>query len=277
MNDNLSDQACFVCNNELMTPYFSKDFLGQQGLGIVEYLCCGNCGMVVSKTHREMSIEEYEDLNLLYHSLFLGTPENRDDPRWEVRLNTQAATIAKLAKSNILLRELPWVDYGCGDGKLANLLTECKLPTLKFDRYMFIENKDYLTEADMVSTKYSVVINTSVFEHVRSIATLDEIARVIAESGVLALHVLVRESIPQDPTWFYLLPVHCAFFTNRSMQILFDRWRFESSIYSVESRMWFWFKQNTEALFAFKAIIEQEKEAGISEFHFKKGFMDYWK
>lgn len=207
----------------------------------------------------------------------MGTPENQDDPKWEVRLTAQAATIVKLAKSNLLVRELPWVDYGCGDGKLANLLTECKLLTLKFDRYMFLGSKGYLTEADLTSTKYSVVINTSVFEHVRSIETLDKIAGLIAEAGVLALHVLVRESIPQDPTWFYLLPIHCAFYTNKSMQILFDRWGFDSSVYHLESRMWFWFKKNDDALSTFKKIIEQEKVAGINEFYFKKGFMDYWK
>lgn len=68
MENNLRVQTCFICNNELMLPYFTKDFLGQQGLGTVEYLRCSNCGMVVSKTHLEMSIDEYEELNLRYHS-----------------------------------------------------------------------------------------------------------------------------------------------------------------------------------------------------------------
>lgn len=274
MDNGLSNQGCLMCSNELMTPYFSKDFLGQQGLGIVEYVRCRNCGMVVSKTHREMSIEEYEDLNWRYHASFLGTQENRDDPRWKLRLNAQAATITKLATANVLPRELPWVDYGCGDGKLANFLTDCGLPTLKFDRYMSPGSDDYLNEMALISTKYSIVINTSVFEHVRSIDTLDEITSLITESGVMALHVLVRETIPQDPTWFYLLPIHCAFFTNKSMQILFDRWGFDASMYHVGSRMWFLFKQNSRALSAF---IKREEESGSSEFYWKKGFMDYWK
>jgi hypothetical protein len=265
--------SCFVCKS-MMSPYFTKDFAGKWGLGIADYWRCGACGLVVSKTHLDMSPEEWRELHLRYYSSFVGTEYLDDDPRRLSRLRSQAATIVGLTMAGILPRDLPWVDFGCGDGKLADFLGEYGLLALKFDRYMASQSEAYLTEEQLATLKYSLVINTSVFEHLRSIDTLDENAGLVAESGVLALHTLVRESIPNDPTWFYLLPVHCTFFTNRSMQILFDRWKFEASIYHLESRIWFMFRQNAVSA---KSFVEREGRTPGDEYYFKKGFMDYWK
>lgn len=260
---------CFVCEGE-MKPYFSKDFDGIAGLGIVDYCRCKNCGIVLSKTHLEMTEAQWEFMNLRYHHSFFSQDENPDDPRWQSRLNTQANTIAELASTGVLSKAMPWIDYGCGDGSLANLLTEKDLGTHKYDKY--IKNGDHVVEREWRSLVFDMVICTSVFEHVRTIETLDEIvSRVFVSSGVLALHVMVREEIPKDPDWAYLLPVHCTFFTNKSMQILFDRWGFESSIYHPESRMWFWFKKDTEIINIFIANQSDIK------YHYKRGFMDYWK
>jgi len=71
------------------------------------------------------------------------------------------------------------------------------------------EQDGYVSKKSL-SDRYIVVINTSVFEHAREIETLDEIAELVDEDGVPALHVLVPESVPRDPPWFYLLPVHCT-------------------------------------------------------------------
>jgi hypothetical protein len=153
------------------------------------------------------------------------------------------------------------------------MLSERGLSTMKFDRYMFREGEGYLTEDDL--RRYSLVINTAVFEHVRDRPSLDEIAGLVAENGVFALHVLVCEDIPKDPGWFYLLPVHCTFFTNKSMKILFEQWNFRISLYHMPSRMWFWFREESDAVEQF-----MEKKAGRvspNDFHYKKGFMDYWK
>ena len=117
------------------------------------------------------------------------------------------------------------------------------IEVLKFERYMPQHGSGYVGE-EALNEKFSMVINTSVFEHGREIEALDEIAGLVDSSGVLGLHVMVRDVIPCDPTWFYLLPVHCAFYSNRSMEILFDRWGFASSIYHVPSRMWFWFRSH---------------------------------
>ena len=84
---------------------------------------------------------------------------------------------------------------------------------------------------------------------------------------------MVREAVPRDPNWFYLLPVHCAFFTNTSMQILFEKWGFSSSLYAIDARMWFWFRSEAEGT----AIAL--RRAGLLHdegYRFKHGFVDYW-
>ena len=259
-----------------MFPYFSKDFGGKYNLYRVEYLKCENCGFVISKTHFDMTLEEWEALNRKYHSSYQGSSWNPDDPRWIDRLSAQVEIITKLTNLGIIPRcssDYPWIDYGCGDGKLADYLLQRGLMVFKFDPYMCHNDPQVLSKCQLKMKKNSLVINTSFFEHVRGIAPLSEIVDLVADFGVMALHTLVRESIPQDPSWFYLLPVHCSFYTNKSMQILFDKWGFEASIYHVESRMWFWFRRNGDLI---KAILEKE-EGKLGEIYFKKGFMDYWK
>jgi hypothetical protein len=116
------------------------------------------------------------------------------------------------------------------------------------------------------------VFNTSIFEHIRNRKTLNSINALVAEDGILAIHTLVTEVIPQDPKWFYLLPVHCSFFTNKSMQILFDAWGYKVSIYHVPSRMWFWFKKRSDFL---NDLFDSGLLNSQEGFYFKEGFMNY--
>lgn len=266
---------CFVCAGK-MSPFFSKDFGGRFGLDTVDYCKCDSCGMVISKTHFEMSLEEWEKLNEAFHSSFLGTSACDEDPRWLERLEAQATTISELTDIGILpspTDELPWVDYACGDGKLIDLLGSKELKALKYERYC-VNGEAYLSEKELIDKKYGLVLNTSVFEHLRELKQFDAIVDLVDERGFFALHTLVCESIPRDPSWFYLLPVHCTFFTNRAMQILFERWNFEYSIYGVESRMWFLSRNNAKDV---ERILEQKKSTLNGEFCFKNAFVDFWK
>jgi 2-polyprenyl-3-methyl-5-hydroxy-6-metoxy-1,4-benzoquinol methylase len=235
-----------------------------------------------------MPLKDWEALNDKYHSsLFTITTKTsqakNDNPEEDVRksmrmrglnrLKLQADIIALLAGRGLLSRSLPWIDFGCGDGTLANLLMERGFPTKKFDKYVFRKDKGYLTENDL-DKYYDLVINTGVFEHIRKKETLDEILGLVADKGVLALHVLVCESVPENPTWFYLLPVHCTFFTNKSMQILFEQWDFSASIYHAPSRMWFWFKKTS---YAIEQFMKYSERSFPEEFYYKKAFLDFWK
>jgi hypothetical protein len=258
-----------------MEFYFAKDFNGRLGLSKVDYWRCKECGCTVSKTHFAMNDTEWSALNSRYHS-YHGTQVAADDRRWVERLNLQARTICELGKAGIIGRRRPWIDFGCGDGKLADLLDAAGFSTLRYEKFLPQAASGYLTEEKLRQTKFDLVISTSVFEHVRSLAALDEVVSVLSEKGVLALHTLVSNVVPADPDWFYLLPVHCTFLTNRSMQLLFKRWGFFYSLYHLESRMWFCLRKNDgKAAEQLAASWKTNRYQG--QVHFKSGFVDYWK
>jgi len=265
-------EICIVCKNQLK-PFFEKDFDGQWSLNKVEYWKCSCCGLTIAKTLCELSQREWEELNNSYHMSLFDLTSNSLDPRWSwhsrgiQRLYTQAQIIDLLFQQGLLPKRLFWIDYGCGDGLLADDLAQRKLPIYKFDPY--IQGDGFLTKIELEQL-YSVVITTGVFEHVRTRDGLDKIVHLVAEDGVLAFHTLVCEVIPKDPNWFYLLPGHCILFTNASMQKLFEQWGFVASLYHVPSRMWFWFRENIDA-------VERFMENCPKDFCMRNAFVDYWK
>ena len=233
---------CLVCDTKLES-FFN------------EYEKCPSCGFVAKRDVYEMSDKEWSKLNHDYHSGYQQTGYNPDDPRWHQRLEHQAKAIYSMYLLGLIPQGL-WLDYGAGDASLGNTLSKFDTPKLlAYDKYMEHTNH-YLQDSNLIPGSFSLVTNTSVFEHVRDRETLDSIVNLVHNLGVFALHVDVREEVPSDPNWHYYIPVHCSFYTNKCMQILFDTWGFNSSFYDVQGRMWFWFKRDTP---------------------FKKGFMDYWK
>jgi len=258
-----------------MLPYFTKHF-EDYCLGEVDYHRCGSCGFVISKTHVDLSNSAWENINNQFHAGYHGSNYCPEDSHWVARLSRQAQVIADLATIGLLRTNLPWVDFGCGDGKLSNMLCEkYSLKLLKFDRYE--KEKGYITEATLKRSRFAFAITTSVLEHLRDRKHLDEIASLVADDGVMGIHTLVAEEIPCASEWFYLLPVHSAFYTNKSMQILFDQWGFTASIYHVESRLWFWFKSNVDQVEKIIAVANARPGHDNFFYYFKRGFMDYWK
>jgi len=265
---------CLVCQ-EQMEYYFTKNF-HSYNLAEVQYLKCPKCGFVTSKTHHMMTQKEWEILNESYHNSYQNYTFNPDDPKWLDRLKMQCSTIVNLAARKIIPMRLPWLDFGCGDGKLSEFLSKNDFTIKKYDRYMQGTKPGFLSEQEMRDKKYDLVISTSVFEHILKRRDLDKIIEHVDENGIFALHTHVREKIPKDPKWFYLLPVHVSFFTNASMQKLFSDWGFKFSIYHPKSTMWFWFKNGKKYNTVKNAISLLNKEFG-EEFFIKEGFMDYWK
>lgn len=266
---------CLVCD-DLMKPLFSKRF-ESFGLGEVDYVECVGCGFVSSRTHAEMTDEAWEKLNASYHGSFHGTEHDSNDPAWVERLKLQADTLDLAASTGLLPTDRPWVDWGCGDAKLCRLLAARRGPVLKpFDRHARFPG--YLSEAELRPGTFGFVLTTSVFEHLRDRRSLDEIANLVAvQGGVMGLHTLVAERVPADPAWFYLVPVHCAFFTNRSMAILCEQWGVRCSTYHPTSRLWFLFRDEPQAVAARVGRTNRQVPAGECKFVFKRGFVDYWK
>ena len=270
---------CLICSQK-MYFYFCKSFT-ERHLSNVDYYRCENCGFCISKTHVEMSPEAFSEMNIDLHSQYQFTDINPADPRWKSRLQAQADVIADLYQLGLLEHSKPWLDYACGDGSLSDLLaTHYRLELQKYDRYL-PEQSSYLGPQDIVSGGFDLVITTSVFEHLTKRKHFDEINSLVSDNGVMGLHTMVREVVPQDPTWFYLLPPHCALHTNKSMEILFEQWGYRSSIYHVDSRIWFWFKSDPQRI---EEIVGKanDRRNHIAQsaplcYEFKKGFVDYWK
>lgn len=265
---------CLICDNQMQYS-FSKWFK-QPLLEEVDYWKCRNCGFVASKTHLELPGKGWERINEDFHGSYHGTDACPEDTRWVQRLDEQAAVIADLAGLGLLSAKTQWVDFGCGDGKLSDVLErKFGLKLQKYDRYE--GNPGYLADSEIVKRGFDLVVTTSVLEHLRGREALDEIESLVADDGVMGIHTLVAEEVPASAEWFYLLPVHCAFYTNKSMQLLFDQWGYAASIYNVDSRLWFWFKTGADRVE--QIISAANARVGREKFfyHFKRGFMDYWK
>ena len=257
-----------------MAGYMTKDFNGAFGLNRVSYVRCGNCGFVQAQTLLDLPIPAWERLNEDFHRSYRLGGYLNDDPRWNERIQKQAEVIARVAAENLLPQTRPWLDFACGDGALADQLARGGLPTRKYDPYMQRNNDQALQVKDLTKAGFDVIINTSFIEHLRDLRELDTMLDLLASTGVLCLHTLVRENIPMDPSWFYFLPVHVSFFTNQAIRILFNRWNFSVSIYHVEARLWFFFKQANPVLeSAARALSLRTGE----HYLYTTGFLDYWK
>lgn len=242
----------------------------------VEYWKCINCGFVISKTHLELPEDSWHQLNITYHKTYQNSNHNPDDPRWIDRLHSQAKVIDDAARIGLLLDSGRWLDYACGNGQLSSILnTTYRRVLFNYDKYMPDKN-GFLVQSDITPRSFDFVITTSVFEHFTQRSHYDLVESLVAPTGVMGIHTLVCENIPQDPNWFYLLPVHCAFHTNKSMSILFNQWGYSESIYNVESRLWLFFKSSPRDIK--RILVDANQRLNAPQYIYNEnGFVDYWK
>ena len=253
-----------------MHPHLVKRF-DELELGDVAYVRCGACGFVASETHVAMSDSQWGRLNEAYHLNSFGrsdNPYNRNQ-----RYFSQALMLSVLFRQGII-QSGKWLDWGSGRGSLSlQLDTHFGLRLDNFDKFM--EPTVFpVRESELLVRGYSLVTSTAVFEHVRDRETLDEIESHVSPGGCLAIHTLVRGEVPSDPGWMYLLPVHCAFHTNRSMDLLMAQWGYRCSIYNEHAKMWIMFKRAPQDVE--REVTLLNKVLGWKCIHFKAGFMDFW-
>lgn len=261
---------CIICNTG-MEYYFSKTF-NVYGLTNCDYNKCPNCGFAASKTHYELSTSEWSKLNLIFHT----DSNNREDNPYNrnQRYFNQALMISILNKNGLFKNE-NFLDWASGIGSVSILAKELfDIKLYNYDKYIEPHinsvNEDFLKERS-----FDLVVNCALFEHITSRDTLDEIESLVSDNGAFAIHTLIPDVVPKDPEWMYLLPVHCSFHTNSSMQMLMDQWGYKCSLYNEHSKLWLLFKREPEEI---KPIIDQvNKLLGWEYLKFKSGFMDYWK
>lgn len=263
---------CLICGGR--TRYFFSKTFNVFQLGEVDYWRCEECGFTISKTHAEMTPDDWFLLNKQYHAAYQGSEQNPDDPRWIKRLTNQAEVLSDAAQVGVLSSGGRWLDYACGDGRLSQSLQSLGHTLLKFDPYM-ARGIDYLAESALTPGTFDLVLTTSVFEHFTRRQQFDSVEALVARGGVLGLHTLVCERVPCDPTWFYLLPVHCAFHTNESMNRLFKQWGYAWSVYNVVSRLWLWFKP--PCLELPERVASANRRPNAPSYILKDGFVDFWK
>ena len=270
---------CFVCGSE-MRDYLRKTIRPEHFER--NYVRCEHCGLVLCQTLYEMSDSEWQKMNE-GHKEYQGSDENPVDPNWLSRLHCQAKLFADLAVCGLWEPEMRLVDYGCGDGKLADYVqnevnvhgggTSVSKGLLKYEKFIRPEgDSDYLRDEDMKPGSFDAVVSCSVFEHLLGRPDVDEIIGLLNDRGTLCMHTLVCEEVPQDPGWFYLLGGHCTLWTNKSMGLLFEQYGFVGCAYHVEARMWFFFRDRQRY-----ELLKSKAPSIQGEWVFSDKFVDYWK
>lgn len=263
---------CFVCGAD-MEPFLEKNF-EMEIMNKCEFVRCKGCGLVISKTHYDMDDKTWQKLNYECHSWYQGTDSNYTDPHWIERLENQSRMLTSLFKKNVFSVDCNCLDYGCGDGKLVDMInkTMAKPVFKRYDEYMGVGKADYLSKSELVGSKFDFMVTCSVFEHLIGRHDVDKIFDILSENGTFGLHTLVCEEVPHDPDWFYFLPVHCTFYTNKTMERIFSQYGFKGCAYHVESRMWLFFRDEEVYRKVEGCVNEIEGTWQIGD-----GFVDYWK
>ena len=269
---------CFVCGGE-MTPYFTKQIAVKylDGLDTFEYVRCEHCGLVVSKTLYEMSHDDWAHFNHAVHKdLFDGVLDSTEiDHHWAERLDRQAAMVVELLKAGVFKGDWRTIDYGAGDGRLADKVNGSlqKVWLKKFDAYIEPTDENYLTPSEVTEGSFDFLMSSSVFEHLLgNRGDVDRVIKLVKPDGVMGLHTLICEEVPRDPDWFYLFPVHCTLWTNKAMSIVFEKYKFRHCAYNVESQMWLFFR-NDDAW----ARLMDCKARLTGTWVLENKFVDYWK
>ena len=271
---------CFVCGAE-MTPYFktTPEINYLESVNSFEYVRCENCGLVVSKTIYEMSHEDWEKINDVTFKNYFNNDKMLEnfDPRWSERIENQAELFSNLVKCGVLKKDLRTIDYGAGEGSLANKINEKigKVWLKKFDAYMKPTDENYLSADEVKPSSFDFLLTTSVFEHlIGTHGDVDNIINLIKPDGIMALHTLICEEVPKNPDWFYIasIVVHCTIWTNKAMEIIYKKFGFKGCAYHLESRIWLMFR-NVDDFQKLKNVAAKLK----GTWTFSNNFVDYWK
>lgn len=269
---------CLICTAP-SDYYFSKTYTEPPydsfmvNIGPVHYFKCSNCGFVLSKTHTELQKNEWIRLNHDTHVFFEDTRENKlvNQPPY-----ANQALMLRILGENGIIDTSRMIDYAAGYGTLSNILARYfDMDLAIYDPYVIKGSTDrYLSVEEL--GKYKVVLNSAMFEHILTRPDLESVNDLVDDDGCLVLHTLICENIPADPNWFYLKPpVHTAFHTNKSMNILMDQWGYRSSIYCPQGKSWVLLKNDSDELADLVAEINEELQ--LEYLFYKPGFVDYWK
>jgi hypothetical protein len=227
------------------------------------YRRCPHCGFVVNQYVVEMEQREWERLNATFHRQLERGGSIINQPPY-----AEQAMMIKFLGANGVINTLNMIDYAAGFGTLSRIMHKYY--------WMELQAYDLYLNSEVLPTCRDLVVNSAMFEHVRSRKDLDDVNACVSSDGALLIHTVVVENVPTDPNWFYFIPpVHCAFHTNKSMAILMEQWGYKSSIYSPKAKSWLLLKG--EASQYARDVSQLNKELKTEWFILKDNFVDYWK
>ncbi|CAN5168122.1 methyltransferase domain-containing protein [soil metagenome] len=268
---------CIICKSATQHFLTKKEFLSEyapmvEDIAPYQYSKCTNCGFTQCDTIINLEKERWLKLNYDFHHYL----ENNAVPTNQPPYAAQAMMIRVLEHGSIIDFSKP-LDFAGGYGTLSKILNDfyhLELPV--YDPYVTSNKYKVRYITDPQAKASTCVINSALFEHIVSKETLNEIDRLVADNGTLIIHTVICETIPQKENWFYFdPPVHSAFHTNKSMSFFMEEYKYESSLYCPSAKCWVLFRKDSPAIAAYVESINELLQTDY--FHYKKGFVDYWK
>lgn len=274
----ICESACdyFHTINYLNNPFCIVAL--NSGFDAISLYKCKNCDSVLSETHMNLSDTQYTKLLKDGHNEW----ERIKDYIYKQGITTfpigtaphiQIATLIKLSLTNALIPHGSFLDYGAGYGHLSNILE--KYFCIAIDNYEpFASNINikYLPRNSL--GKYDMIINSAMFQCVRSLMPYDDMNSLLAPHGVFTLQTVVAAHItPELAEHMFFMPCVSNMPSNRGMEIFMERYGFSSSCYSRSAKSWLMFKDRLDA----KIIEKINQELNAAELFYADGFMGFWK
>ena len=199
----------------------------------IYYYHCSFCGFVFTCAFDKWSNEEFS------HFIYNQDYTYFDPDYLEVRPQSNAI----LLRDNLKMeRNLDVLDYGCGNGKMLEILRQ---DGYKIEGYDAFSDK-FKTKP---TKKYDVIVAFEVVEHISDVfKTFQEIFEMLKEEGVFLFSTLLQPQNILDigTHWWYITPRngHISIFTQQSLRILCQRIHCDYEIYSFSEGLHLIFNKN---------------------------------
>ena len=215
------DLLCSVCGaacSLLDVVDFNKSceesrgkFLGLAGISVY-YALCSKCGFCFAPELMTWGLEKFEER--IYNDEYVVV-----DPDYiDARPRANAATLISIFGDRA--HSVKHLDYGGGDGLLANVLRESHWQSISYDPFV-----DRNVSVEQLG-KFDLITAFEVFEHVPDVRKLmSNLRSLLSGNGLVLFSTLLSDgniSSNQRLNWWYASPRngHISLFSRNSLEIL---------------------------------------------------------
>ena len=185
--------------------------LGHSGLS-VSYFLCGNCGFCFAPEIAAWTLAEFKER--IYNDKYLQV-----DPDYAGR-RPRANAAGLISKFGVAAHFITHLDYGGGNGLLANLLGDSNWQSDSYDP--FADGESWVNQLG----KYDLITAFEVFEHVPSPQRLiSRLMSLLAPRGIVLFSTLLSDGNihpNQKLSWWYAAPRngHISLFSRKCLEVL---------------------------------------------------------